>query len=296
MAAVVMMAIELRPRSAIVKAIALVAAVFALLTTAAVAFSTPERNGWVTDQAGILDADSISGITTLLIDLQGNTGAEVVVVTLSSLHGASIESWGEALGDSWRVGRSGDNDTGVLLIVAPNDRKVRIAVGYGLGNRISDPIAAMIISDHILPYFRQGDFARGIRSGINSIALELNPPRATTVAPNSTAVERAAPVAIQQPSLWTRLRRALTPILDIKVNWFWVAVFVVVGIWMVLNVGNVGSGRRRRRASDGYDYNSYDDDGWWSSSSSGGSSSSGSSSGGSSSGGGASGGGATGSW
>ncbi len=151
--------------------------IFLAISPGAFALTTPERNGWVTDEAGILDANTASAIATRLVDLQRDTGDEVVVVTLRSLQGASIETWGNMLGESWRVGRSGGNDAGVLLIVAPNEREVRIAVGYGLGNRISDSIATMIIADHILPYFRQGDFARGVRAGVDSIALQLDGPR-----------------------------------------------------------------------------------------------------------------------
>jgi uncharacterized protein len=271
--------------------------VLLVLSPAALALSTPERNGWVTDAAGILDADTASVIATKLVELQRNTGDEVIVVTLSSLQGVSIETWGNVLGESWEVGRSGGHDTGVLLVVAPNDRKVRIAVGYGLGNRISDSVAAAIIADHVLPYFRQGDFAGGVKAGVDSIAVQLV--RAPT--PTASDIERGAyPVSVQRPSIWTRLHRFFTPSHENKIIAFWILVFVVVFIWMVLNVGNVGGGYRRRRSSDGYYYNDYNDSGWSSSnsgsgwSSGGGSSSSSGSSG--SGGGGSFGGGATGSW
>jgi uncharacterized protein len=261
--------------------------IFLAVSPCAFALTTPERNGWVTDQAGILDADTASAIATRLIDLQRKTGDEVVVVTLSSLQGASIETWGNLLGESWRVGRGGGNDMGVLLIVAPTDRKVRIAVGYGLGNRISDSIAAAIISDHILPYFRQGDFAGGVKAGIVSIALQLDRAGGT----NTTNVERGAyPVSLQQPGFWTRLRTKLTPSHHTKIVALWVLVGIVVLIWMVLNAGNVGGRRRRGYYSDYYDYNS--NDSWFSfggSSSGGGSSGSSGSSGGGSFGGGATG-------
>jgi uncharacterized protein len=288
-------AIDRRPMGAVMKLVAFAVAICALLTNSAFALTTPERNGWVTDQAGILDAGTAGAIATRLIDLQRNTGNEVVVVTLSSLQGASIETWGNLLSESWRVGRNGGNDTGVLLIVAPSDRKVRIAVGYGLGNRISDSVAAAIISDHILPYFRQGDFARGVKAGVDSIYVQLDRAAGT----KSTDVERGAyPISVQQPSLWARLKNKLRLSQDDKVIAFWVLVFVVILIWMVLNAGNVGGRRRRGYYYDYYDYDS--NDSWFSfgSSSGGSSSSAGGSSGssGASSGGGSSGGGATGSW
>jgi uncharacterized protein len=265
----------------------------ALLATAAFAFMTPERTGWVTDQAGILDAGTAAAIAEQLDEHRHRTGDEVVVVTLESLQGAAIETWGNVLGESWGVGRS-NHDTGVLLIVAPNDRKVRIAVGYGLGNRITDSIAAMIIGDHIIPYFKQGDFAGGVKAGVNSILLQLDRPSGMTAAPSNLNVERGAyPVQVQRQSFWQWLRWKLTPSHDTMVIALWVAVFVIVFIWMVLNVGNLGSGRRRRRRYYNDDYDDDDDEDWARSSnhSSGGGSSSSSSSGG-----GSFGHGATGSW
>ncbi|HYD04823.1 MAG TPA: TPM domain-containing protein [Reyranella sp.] len=294
MAAVVMTATEWLLQCAVVRFIALVA-VLCAITSTAFAFTAPERTGWVTDEAGILDDSTAAGIAAMLGDLHSKTGDEVVVVTLKSLQGASIETWGNVLGESWGIGRSAGQDTGALLIVAPNDRKVRIAVGYGLGNRISDAIADSIIADHILPYFRQGDFVQGVRSGVSSIILQLDRPRGTTAAPSSTDVERGAyPVVVHRPTFWQWLRWKLNLGHDTKMIIFWVVLFVVVFIWMVLNVGNVG-GRRRRRSEDGHYYYDDDDDDGWSFSIGGSSGSSSSSSSGSSSGG-SFGGGASGSW
>jgi uncharacterized protein len=269
------------------------AATCLLLTTlGAFALSLPERNGWVTDQAGILDADAASALATRLAELQRDTGDEVVVVTLDSLQGSSIEAWGNALGTGWNIGRANGQDMGVVLVVAPNDRKVRLAVGYGLGNRIPDSVAASIIADHILPYFRSGNFAGGIKAGVESIAVQLDPGKAATsveLAPYSMGAAQALPSV---SSFFARLRYTLTPSHHTLVVAFWVVVAIVVLIVMMLNAGNVGSRRR-----NGY----YDDDDNWGSSSHssrgwGGSSSSGSSSHSSSGGGGSFGGGASGSW
>lgn len=282
-------------RKQLVGLLVLCAALCALVASA-FALSTPERTGWVTDQAGILDANTISALADRLDAHQSSTGDEVVVVTLSSLQGASIETWGNVLGESWGIGRGSGHDTGVLLIVAPDDREVRIAVGYGLTNRISDSVAAMIIADHLVPYFRRGDFAGGVKAGVSSILLQLRRASGTTAAPSDTDVERGAyPVPVYRPSFWEWLRAKLPSNHDTKIIACFVVVFVVVFIWMVLNVGNVG-GRRRRRSSDGnYYYDDDDSDGVWFSSG-GGSSSSSSSGSGSSSSGGSFGGGASGSW
>ena len=270
--------------------IALVVGLCTLLATAAFALTTPERTGRVTDQAGILDTGTAGAIAAQLDELQRQTGDEVVVVTLKSLEGVSIETWGNLLGENWRVGRSGGRDSGVLLIVAPNDRKVRIAVGYGLGNRISDQIAEAIIADHILPYFRQGDLAGGVKAGVNSILLQLDRQGGATTTTSQAQVERGAyPLQLQRPSFWQWLRAKLRPSHETKVIAVWVGIFVIVYILMVLNVWNVGSGSGRR-GWYGYGRSS------WGSSSGGFFSGGGGSSGGGSSSHGSFGGGATGSW
>jgi len=261
--------------------IALIGFALAVAMNLAFAFSTPQRDGWITDQAGIVDADTASAITTRLVALQRDTGAEVVVVTLSSLQDASIETWGNLLGENWGVGRSSGNDTGVLLIVAPNDRKVRIAVGYGLGNRIPDSVAAAIIADHIIPYFKRGEFARGVKAGIDSIAVQLD----RNAGARATDVERgitAYPVSAQPPGLGARIVHALTPSKQTRWIIFWILVGLVVLYIMYRNAGNVG-----------FFYDAYDNDSW---SSFGWSSSSGDSSSSGGGGGGSFGGGATGSW
>jgi uncharacterized membrane protein YgcG len=171
--------------------------VFLVGTSVAHALTTPERGGWVTDEAGIIDPQTESELAGALTELQRSTGAEVVVVTLKSLQGASIETWGDVLGESWSIGRSGGKDKGALLIVAPNDRKVRIAVGYGLGDRLSDGAAVAIVSDVILPSFRRGDFTAGIRSGVDSIAAKIEGRAVAT----TLAVERSpSPAVTTSPS------------------------------------------------------------------------------------------------
>jgi len=243
--------------------IALIGFALAFAVNLAFAFSTPERDGWVTDQAGILDADTASAIATKLVALQRDTGAEVAVVTLSSLQGASIETWGNVLGESWGVGRRSGDDTGVLLIVAPNDRKVRIAVGYGLGNRLSDSVAAMIIADHIVPYFKRGEFSRGVKAGVDSIVVQLGGGQAAS----STDVERVAayPVSTRSPSLWSRIR-TLKPSRDTLVIGFWVFVVICLLILTMQIAGNAGYGSGGSRGYGGYADD--DDDDWRSTSSS----------------------------
>ena len=92
----------------------------------------------------------------------------MVIVTTPSLNGQKIEDFGVRLGRTWGIGRKGIND-GVLLIVAPNEHKVRIEVGYGLEKTLSDPICAQIIRNEIIPRFHRGDIAGGIGAGALAI-------------------------------------------------------------------------------------------------------------------------------
>jgi uncharacterized protein len=132
----------------------------------------PSLTGRVVDEAGILDAATRSALTQKLADLEAKSSDQLVVVTLSSLRGATIEDYGVRLGRHWQIGQKGKNN-GVLLIVAPHERKVRIEVGYGLEGTLTDAIAKVIIENSILPRFKAGDFPGGVRRGTEDIIQVL---------------------------------------------------------------------------------------------------------------------------
>ena len=96
------------------------------------------------------------------------TGEQVVVVTLDSLQGFSIEDYGYQLGRYWGIGQKGKN-TGAMLIVVPKEHKVRIEVGYGLEGTLTDATSRTIIESKILPSFKRGDFNAGVLAGTASI-------------------------------------------------------------------------------------------------------------------------------
>jgi len=142
-----------------------------MLCTTASAFATlsfPALSGRVVDEAGLLDAESTRTLTNLLAQHEQDTSNQVVVVTLKSLQGDSIEDYGYQLGRHWGIGQKGKNN-GVLLIVAPNERKVRIEVGYGLEGVLTDAYSSVIIQEYILPQFKQGKYAQGILDGVQKI-------------------------------------------------------------------------------------------------------------------------------
>jgi len=134
----------------------------------AFAFNFPQLTGRVVDEAGILSPQTKKILTEKLKNFEQNTSNQIVVVTLKSLHGLSIEEYGYKLGRKWGIGQKGKNN-GVLLIVAPKERKVRIEVGYGLEGTLTDANAFLIINDIILPYFKKGDFDTGVIKGVDAI-------------------------------------------------------------------------------------------------------------------------------
>ena len=150
--------------------------VLALLLIAAPAFAetlpVPALSGRVVDQAGVLTSAEESRLTTKLKNLENNTSIQLVVVTLSSLRGSPIEDWGLALGRTWGIGQKG-KDNGALLIVAPNDRELRIEVGYGLEGTLPDATASAIIRNVIVPRFKSGAMADGISDGVDAIIAVL---------------------------------------------------------------------------------------------------------------------------
>jgi len=132
----------------------------------------PELTGRVVDLAGLLPANTEQQLTRLLEQHERETGNQVVVVTLQSLQGSTIEDYGYRLGRHWGIGQA-EHDNGVLLIVAANDRKVRIEVGYGLEGTLTDARSHQIIQQVILPQFRNNDFPEGIRLGVQAIVDTL---------------------------------------------------------------------------------------------------------------------------
>lgn len=132
----------------------------------------PPLTGRVVDDAHILSPATQSELTSMLVRHEQTTGQQVVVVTLPSLQGYSIEEFGYQLGRYWGIGQK-DKNTGALLIVAPKERKVRIEVGYGLEGQLTDAQSRVIIERDIAPQFKRGDFNAGVVGGTTTILKVL---------------------------------------------------------------------------------------------------------------------------
>jgi uncharacterized protein len=153
--------------------VALIAFLTLLLLFPALALDFPALSGRVVDEANILDPQTRAVLTDKLAELEAKTTDQLVVVTLKSLQGTSIEDFGVQLGRRWQIGQK-DKNNGALLIVAPNERKVRIEVGYGLEGELTDAVSRLIIENAITPRFRAGDFAGGITRGVDDITSVLS--------------------------------------------------------------------------------------------------------------------------
>jgi uncharacterized protein len=135
---------------------------------AAYALTFPELTGRVVDDAGVLDPSTKAALERKLAEFETKTAGQLVVVTLKSLQGTSIEDYGYQLGRHWQIGQK-EKNTGALLIVAPNERKVRIEVGYGFEGTLTDAVSRLIIENSIIPRFRANDFAGGVGRGVDDI-------------------------------------------------------------------------------------------------------------------------------
>lgn len=139
-----------------------------LPVAAAAELPVPSLRGRVNDLAQVLDAATAARLERSLADFEAETSHQIAVLTVPSLAGEPIETFAFRVAESWRLGHEGADD-GILLVVAPNDRRARIEVGYGLEGAVPDAIARRIIAEAMAPSFQRGDFAAGIEAGVAAL-------------------------------------------------------------------------------------------------------------------------------
>lgn len=142
--------------------------VLAGVAAAGLALEVPYLTGRVMDQADMLPAATEEALTENLAALEERTGAQIAVLTVPSLEGEVLEDYALRVAETWELGRQGVDD-GVLFLVARDDRKMRIEVGYGLEASIPDVTAKRILDELVTPRFRAGDFAGGISAGVDAL-------------------------------------------------------------------------------------------------------------------------------
>ncbi len=164
---------------------------FLIFSVSAFAAELPALTGRIVDGANVIDAATREAITQKLAAYEAKSSDQVVVVTVPSLGGEEIEPYANRLYRSWALGQKQENN-GVLLVVAPNDRKVRIEVGYGLEGTLTDLLSKLIIENMIIPQFRSGDYPGGISRGVDGIL--------TVLSGDAAELEARAKRNIQEPS------------------------------------------------------------------------------------------------
>jgi uncharacterized protein len=132
----------------------------------------PAREGLVNDFAGVLDAPAKANVLAAVEALRDKHQYVLVVVTVKSLHGMSIEDYGNKLANRWGIGKKKE-DNGVVFLVAPGEKKVRIEVGYGVEERLTDIDSKTVIEGIVIPRFKNGKIAEGIQTGTQAIAARL---------------------------------------------------------------------------------------------------------------------------
>lgn len=140
-----------------------------LLPLTAAALEVPKVAGYVNDHAGLISSATELKIENFLRGFEGSDSTQLVVLTIDSLEGESLEEYSLKVVESWKLGQK-DKDNGALLLIAKQERKIRIEVGYGLEGKLTDLLSGRIIDNEIKPRFKAGDFEGGIIAGITSMA------------------------------------------------------------------------------------------------------------------------------
>lgn len=144
-----------------------IAAVF-LVSSAAAGQTFPKPQGFVNDFAGMMSSGAKSQLEKELINFEKETTAEIAVATVNNLEGFTVEDYAARLFEAWGIGKK-DKDNGILLLVAKEERQVKIEVGYGLEPIITDGRAGRILDDDVLPQFKEGNYEQGIINGVKAI-------------------------------------------------------------------------------------------------------------------------------
>ncbi len=132
------------------------------------ALEVPPLKSHVNDYAGMLDRQTVQQLEGELTEFEKSDSTQIVVLTIPSLQGESLEEFSIKVAEAWKVGWKGV-DNGVILLVVKNDRKVRIEVGRGLEGKLTDLVAGRIVRNNIIPRFKSGDFSGGVTEGVRAI-------------------------------------------------------------------------------------------------------------------------------
>jgi uncharacterized protein len=206
-----------------------------LAVTPAHAQNYPKLTGRVVDQAGLLSAAQMVDLTSKSEALEARTGRQFVIATVRTLEGRTVEEYATGLFRHWGIGDK-ERDDGVLLLVAPNEHKVRIENGYGAEAFMTDIVSGRIIRDTMLPRFKAGDMAGGIAAGADQIIamMQLSP---------EEAARRAQEIGAAEAGREARNGRSI--------NLFPVIFMIVIFFMVVGQISRRAGGRRYRQRGRG---------------------------------------------
>jgi uncharacterized protein len=175
--------------------------------------AVPPLHGRVNDLAGVIAAEKQAALEQQLAAIEARKGAQVVILTVATTQPETIEQFSMRVAESWKLGRKGVDD-GVLILLASQDRKARIEVGYGLEGVLPDAVGKRIIEEAMIPEFRRGDYGAGLLAGTSSIArlLEgeaLPEPRSEPQAANGADFPDSLPLVVIVAGAIGQVLRAL---------------------------------------------------------------------------------------
>lgn len=142
------------------------------LALVATGFAYPQPKGYVTDDANLMTPDQVNRIEHRLSEYHKQTGIEIAVVTVPNMGGQNVEQYANGLFHTWGIGKKG-KDNGLLLLLAMQERKIRIEVGYGLEGQLNDAFCGTVIREKMGPQFKQKQYSQGFRDALEAIFQRL---------------------------------------------------------------------------------------------------------------------------
>lgn len=230
----------------------------ALLAFASVVAAQPAEvpylTGRVVDNAEILGAETRRRLTESLRRHEQKTGNQIAVLTIATIHGESVEEYAVRVFEQWKLGQKG-KDNGVLVVVVPQDRRMRIEVGYGLEGVLTDAYASRIIRNLMTPRFREGDFSSGVARGVDAIIAQLEGkpamagqerPAARSVAAKKSDFIKAPAMALHEKVLFGAFIFGIIGLFTfigvVTPGMGWFLYFFLIPFWAMFPVAIFGSG------------------------------------------------------
>ena len=201
-----------------------------LAALAALAADVPYLSGRIVDNAEILGAETKRKLSEQLKTHEAETTNQIAVLTVRSLEGESVESYAEQVLNTWKLGRKG-KDNGVLVLVAPTERRMRIEVGYGLEGTLTDVAASRIVRNVMTPRFKAGNYDAGVAEGVQAVIGQLTGSAEVPADAPSTGAERKSDSFFEGPDLPLTER--------ILIGAF---IFGIIGLFTVLGILTPGMG------------------------------------------------------